>query len=124
MVNYLSSIARSNPPVGSSLDMILTEANADEILEKLLPDAEDYAYALGLKLLSKMDEVNIITSTIVEDQEKLRQIITKFLRQKEPQPTWRRIVVALRSVNLLDLAAKLERAHCPSLEEQKEPLLG
>ena len=126
MLYYILFIARSNPPVSSSLDMILTEANADEILEKLLPDAEECVHALGLKLLPTTDKVIRIIQTNVDNQEKLRWVITTFLRQKEPNPTWRRIVEALRSpsVNLPDLATKLERAHCPYLEEQKEPPLG
>ena len=126
IVYYLSFIARLNPPVGSSFDMILTEANADEILEKLLPDVEECLHTLGQKLLPTMDKVNRIIQMNVDNQEKLRWVITTFLKQKEPKPTWRRIVEALssHSVNLQDLATKLKRAHCPSLEEQKESLPG
>ena len=121
MILETGSVANTDENVGSNpLDMMLTEANADEIFEKLLP-AQKESYKLGLKLLP-MSEVSRITSANVDEQEKLRQVIATFLRQKEPKPTWREIVEALRSpsVNLPDLATKLERAHCPSLEEQKK----
>ena len=50
-----------------------------------------------------------------QPRDRLLQVITAFLQQVDPRPTWRAIVVALRSpvVNLPQLAMKVEAAHFP-----------
>ena len=88
----------------------LTEADAPQILEELLP-----AQLLGVKLGLPDRDVEAIILRYPDARDRLYHIIIEFLRQVEPRPTWRVIVEALRSptVGLPDLAKKLEEVHFP-----------
>ena len=90
---------------------ILTEEDADEILEELIP-AQNQSYVLGIKLKLPVYKVDSIRDQFKDSGERLLQTIIAFLRH-ESKPTWSIIVAALRSpaVNLQALANRVEKAH-------------
>ena len=55
--------------------------------------------------------------------DRLLHITLKFLSHSEPPPTWRAIVNALRSstVNLTNLAKRVEAAHFPDPTASRDP---
>ena len=93
-------------------DEVLTPDDAVDVMEELLP-AQNRSYELGLKLKLLQSEVESIHSTYSKPRSCLLHILIEFTNQTEPKPTWRVIVVALRSpaVNLPALARKIEAAH-------------
>ena len=95
-------------------DETLTEDNAAEILEELLP-AKNQSYVLGMKLKLPLHEVEAIHLKYSDPRDRLLHIIISFLRQAEPRPTWGVIVGALRNpiINLSALAMKVEAARFP-----------
>ena len=103
-------------------DAILTERDALNILEELV-EAQNSANLLGLMLSIKPSEVEAIQAMFQNPKERLCQIILAFLRQAEPPPTWRAIVIALRSktVNLTALAKKIEATHFPDPTASHDP---
>ena len=86
-----------------------------DVLEELLP-AQTKSYVLGLKLKLQQHVVEAIHKELPSDQ-RLLQILIKFLEQAEPRPTWRVIVDALKSpvVGLTALARRVEAAHFPDV---------
>ena len=95
-------------------DATLTPDDASDVLEELLP-AQNKSYELGLKLKLPQHEVEAIHSRHLSSDERLREILIKFLKQAEPRATWRVIIEALRSPTVDDkaLARKVEAAHFP-----------
>ena len=83
------------------------------VLEELLP-AQNKCYDLGLKLKLPQYLLDSIQLQYSSPQDRLLHIITYFLNQVEPRPTWKVIVDALRSpvVNLPSLSLKLEFKYC------------
>ena len=83
------------------------------ILEKLLP-AMNKAYYLGLTLNIKKHDLDALQGS---PKDKLTQIISLYLEQENP--TWERIVEALRrpSVELNNLAKELEKQFCSFKEK-------
>ena len=57
-----------------------------------------------------------------QPRDRLLQILTAFLQQGDPRPTWRAIVAALKSsaVNLPQLAMRVEAAHFPDPTASRE----
>lgn len=96
-------------------DDTLTPDDAVIVLEELLP-AETQSYILGLKLKLPLHIVESICATHSQPRDRLLQVLIAFTQQVEPRPTWRVIVDALRSptVNLTQLAMKVEAAHFPN----------
>ena len=96
-------------------DEPLTPDDADNVLEEIL-EAQNQSYALGQKLKLPLHVVEDICDKHSEPRDRLLQILTAFLQQREPRPTWRAIVAALRSpaVNLPQLAMRVEAAHFPN----------
>ena len=96
-------------------DDTLTPDDAVIVLEELLP-AETQSYILGLKLKLPLHIVESICATHSRPRDRLLQVLIAFTQQVEPRPTWRVIVDALRSptVNLTQLAMKVEAAHFPN----------
>ena len=74
-------------------------------------------------LTIKPVEVEAISKTYQDPKERLCQIILAFLRKREPPPTWRAIVNALKSpvVNLRYLAKRVEAAHFPDPTASRDP---
>ena len=107
----LSNIFANSGPTG---DETLTESDATEVLEELLP-AQNQSFLLGLKLKLPINEVENIHKIYSDPSERLYRVIIAFLRQIHPRPTWRVIVEALRSpmMNLNTLANAVEAAHFP-----------
>ena len=97
----------------TALDKTLTEADTEEILEKLLP-AQTKSFVLGLRFNLPLSEVEAIHSEYLDIHDRFLQIIIAFLKQTYPKPTWRVIIEALRrsqTVDLQELAAKLETTY-------------
>ena len=92
-----------------ALDEMLTESDAEDIVQKLLP-AQNKSFVLGIRLDLPIHEVQVLFQKYPNSLEFLQQIITAFLSQKYSKPTWRVILQALRSdtVKLPVLADKLE----------------
>ena len=103
----------------------LSEADAAEILEELLP-AQNHAYVLGLKLKLHPHDVEAIHLKYLDQRDRLLHIIIAFLRQAEPRLTWRIIVEALRNpiVNLQGLAKRVEAAHFPDFSATRDAPLA
>ena len=97
-------------------DETLTQVNAIEILEEILP-AQIKSYNLGLKLKIPPHVVKAIHAKHQSAEDHLRDVIETFLQGVEPTPTWRVIIDALRSpaVNLPNLAKQVETAHLPAI---------
>ena len=102
---------RSAAPAG---DEPLTPDDAVNVLEEIL-EAQDQSYVLGLKLKLPLHVLEDICEKYPQPRDRLLQILTAFLQQVDPRPTWRAIVAALRSpaVNLPQLAMRVEAAHFP-----------
>ena len=95
-------------------DDSLTPDDAVNVLEEIL-EAQNQSFALGLKLKLPLHVVDGIYEKHSQPRDRLLQILTAFLQQVDPRPTWRAIVAALRSpaVNLPQLAMRVEAAHFP-----------
>ena len=95
-------------------DEPLTPDDADDVLEEIL-EAGNQSYALGQKLKLPLHVVEGICEKHSDPRDRLLQVLTAFLQQGEPRPTWRIIVSALKSpaVNLPQLALRVEAAHFP-----------
>ena len=92
------------------MDELLEPENAAAIREELAK-AAPRAIELGLQLGLNEDEVDAIKQG--EEEDKLLQVIIAFLKRKDPKPTWRVIIEALRStaVSLPALAMTVEADH-------------
>ena len=93
---------------------MLTPHDAETVCKELLP-VQNKSYELGLELkLPPSDVASIMHSAYLKQQERLIRIATEFTEHKEPRPTWRAIVDALRSssVNNPQLAEEIERKYC------------
>jgi hypothetical protein len=103
------SLAQSAP----AMDETLQPDDIADMLDELLP-SQHQSYVLGLKLKLPHEEVEAIHCQYLDPIERLLHILLSFTRQKEPRPTWRIIVDALRSppVNLQRLAMQVEAVHC------------
>ena len=95
-------------------DETLKQEYAIHILEELL-EAQNQSYYFGLKLNLPLHKVKSFHTTHSLPQDSLFHVITEFLNQVEPRPTWRVIIDALRSptVGLYQLAKRLEESHFP-----------
>ena len=102
-------------------DEPLTPDDAVNVLEEIL-EAQIQSYALGLKLKLPLHVVDGICEKHFEPRDRLLQILTAFLQQVDPRPTWRAIVDALRTpaVNLPQLAIRVEAAHFPDPTASRE----
>ena len=92
----------------------LTPDDAGNVLEEIL-EAQKQSYALGLKLKLPLYIVDGIYEKYSQPRDRLLQILTAFLQQREPRPTWRAIIATLRipAVNLSQLAMRVKAAHFP-----------
>ena len=104
------------------MNKLLTEEDADEILEELIP-AKNESYMLGMKLKLPVYQLDSIRDQFTDSRERLLQTIVAFLRQ-ESKPTWSVIVAALRSpvVNHQALATRVEKAHVHKPKDTSAPL--
>ena len=91
----------------------MSEADTQEIVEKLLPHAKAKSFALGLMLNLPLHNVEAIHSNALDPSQRILEIIIAFVRQKYPTPTWRAIINALRStfIDLPEVANELESAY-------------
>ena len=82
-----------------------------DVLDELM----DKSYELGVKLMVPASKVESIHKTYKKPRSRLLQVLVEFLNQETPPPTWTAIVDALRSrtVNLFELAGRVEAAHFP-----------
>ena len=113
--NYCNSHVRLMLPFADPTgDEPLTPDDAVNVLEDIL-EAQNQSFALGLKLKLPLHVVDGICEKHSQPRDRLLQILTAFLQQRDPRPTWRAIVAALRSpaVNLPQLAMRVEAAHFP-----------
>ena len=104
------------------MNKLLTEEDAREILEELIP-AQNESYMLGITLNLPVSQVNSIQYEFRDSKQRLLQTIIAFLRQ-ESKPTWSVIVAALRSlaVNQQALANRVEKAHVHEPRDTCAPL--
>ena len=88
---------------------MLSADDCVRVLEELLV-AQNHARYIGLKL--KVPQ-HVSDGTYTQPRDHLYSVITEFLNQVEPKPTWRAIVDALMStlVNLPQLAQKIEEKY-------------
>ena len=96
------------------MDEALRPGKAAYILDQIL-EAQNQSYLLGLKLNLAQHDVEAIHTMYLEPKDRLLHVLIAFLKHVEPTPTWRVILDALRtpSVNLQELARRVERAHFP-----------
>lgn len=95
-------------------DDTLTPNDAVNIREEIL-EAQNQSRLLGLKLNVPEYIVTGIHTYYMDPKERLYYVLLEFLKQVHPRPTWRAIISALKSpsVNLPQLAMKVEAAHFP-----------
>ena len=86
-----------------------------EIVDELLP-AINKSLFLARRLELPDHIVEALARQHTDPQERLYQIIVKFLKGVKPRPTWRVILDALRSplVDLPRLAEDIETSHMPT----------
>ena len=118
----LSTCWSPNLSAALVVNKILTEEDADEILEELIP-AQNESYMLGIKLKLPLYQLDSIQDQFTNSRERLLQTMIAFLRQ-ESKPTWSVIVAALRSlaVNQQALANRVEKAHVHEPRDTCAPL--
>ena len=77
-------------------------------------EAQNQSHFLGLKLKLPNHVVEGIQSQFPAPKDRLYHVVEEFLKQLEPEPTWRAIVEALRSptIGLPRLVKELEEKHC------------
>ena len=85
-----------------------------DVAEELL-EAQTQSYELGLMLKLKSHVLDAIHKEESSSRKCLLKVLAEFLKQTDPQPSWRVIIDALNSrvVNLPQLGKKLEAAHFP-----------
>jgi hypothetical protein len=107
----------SSPPDSDSLK----DTDEGEIFEEL-QSAMNHTQFLALKLKIPSFTTDSIHSQYPNPKDRLLHTIKAFLKQVDPEPTWKTIVEALRSrsVNLPRLALELEQRHCPSTAGQPQ----
>ena len=95
-------------------DETLTQGDAVSVLDEIV-EAQNDAYVIGLQLKLPVHEVKSIHSMYTHPRDRLLHVLIEFSKQIEPRPTWRAIVDALKSpsVDLTQLAERIEAAHCP-----------
>ena len=121
--NYCTSQVRLMLPFTAPTgDDPLTPDDAVNVVQEII-EAQTQSYALGLKLKLPLHVVDDIYEKHSEPRDRLLQILTAFLQQVDPRPTWRAIVAALRSpaVNLPQLAMRVEAAHFPDPTASRDP---
>ena len=93
-------------------DDILSPKDTINILEELV-EAQNQSRFLGLKLNVPDYVIEAIQTKYPDPKDRLYYVLVEYLKQM--QPTWGAIVAALRSptVNLPQLAKKVEAAHFP-----------
>ena len=91
---------------------LLTDNDVVTLLEQLQP-VQNKTYELGLKLKLPDYVVENIHKSVSNPQMRLLAVLIEFRKQREPRPTRRVIMDALRSpaVNLPQLASEVETAH-------------
>ena len=120
--NYCTSQVRLMLPCTAPTgDEPLTPDDAVNVLEEII-EAQNQSYVLGLKLKLPPHVVEAICEKHSEPRDRLLQILTAFLQEVDPRPTWKAIVAALRSpaVNLPQLAMRVEAAHFPDPTASRE----
>ena len=97
------------PDVWPTRDSTLDESDIYDIYDELY-DVRASSMALGLALGVPKPTVEAIHMDYRDRGEQLLHVIAEFLKQKEPRPTWRVIVSALRSplITARVLAKKIE----------------
>ena len=121
--NYCNSQVRLMLPfTAPTRDEPLTPDDAVNVVEEII-EAQNQSYAFGLKLKLPLHVVDGIYEKHSEPRDHLLQVVTAFLQQVDPRPTWRAIVAALRSpaVNLPRLAMRVEAAHFPDPTAIRDP---
>ena len=120
--NYCNCQVRLMLPFAAPTgDEPLTPDDAVNVLEEIL-EAQNQSYVLGLKLKLPLHFVEDIYEKHSQPRDRLLQVLTAFLQQVDPRPTWRAIVAVLKSpaVNLPQLAMKVEAAHFPDPTTSRE----
>ena len=90
------------------MDTTLTRRDLVGVAEELYYDVRAKSKILGLVLGLEKSTVDAIGAEYRDPADQLVQVIAEFLEQKEPTPTWRVIVNALRS-RLIDMNALAEK---------------
>ena len=106
------------PDVRPTRDSTLDESDIYDIYGELY-DVRANSMALGLALGVPKSTVDAIHVQYRHLTDQLVQVITEFLEQKEPRPTWRVIVKALRSPLIREhrLARKIEAKYTENGEK-------
>ena len=101
-------------PADIGRDAPITEVPAVHVLDEII-EAQNHFHVIGLHLKLPEHEIESIESMHRHPRDRLLHILIEFLKKVDPPPTWRRIVDALRSpsVNLPELANRVENNHCP-----------
>ena len=100
-------------------DLVGVAEELYEVGAKELVDVRTKSKMLGLVLGLEKPAVEVIHMLYRNPADQLVQVIAVFLRQKEPRPTWRVIVKALRSplIRAHGLARKIEAKYTENGEK-------
>ena len=76
-------------------------------------------YDIGIELKVDISTLKTIESMYSNSKDRLREVITEWLKAVHPKPTWRSLVDALRrpAVDEAKLAAVLEAKYCSCITE-------
>ena len=96
-----------------SFDDELDESNAAELVAEILA-VKPKCKILGCLLKVQAADMEIICASYLDQQDRLFHIIDEFLSHKDPKPTWRAILEALRNplINSARLAEHIEQKYC------------
>ena len=95
--------------------MTLSNNDLSDILRDLRCARTNWYY-IGLQLKESVDTLDAIRDRFTDPDDCLLAVITHWLKQIQPRPTWRALVIALKthSIGEGQLASRLEREHCCS----------
>ena len=121
LLTSFSSLAPTGTslPQKSSLAVATQSLSTDDLADVMteIVEAQNQSRYIGLKLKVTDYIVEGIHLTYQQPKDRLYYILLEFLKQVDPEPTWRAIADALKSklVRLPQLAKKIEEQYCDRL---------
>lgn len=76
-----------------------------------ISEAKNQAFLLGVKLHLPKEVTKDIVSKNLEKEERLLKTIEEYLKLKDNKPDWKEIALALKQIQLTNLAERVENNH-------------
>ena len=95
--------------LANTITMALSKADLPNILSQLHGVRRKW-YEIGLELKVSRSDLDTIKSQFTSPRDALRDVVASWL-DKNPQPTWKVLTCALRSVGEFELTTRLDRRY-------------